>query len=107
MRQRGGYAGRRSGSRITSAPAESSAASARSAGAPSAHIREYAREGPHEVRNGILLRADLHRLFDKGDVTVTPELRLEVSERLRKDFHNGRVVRTGRPATGSPCRNSA
>lgn len=56
-----------------------------------AHIRAYDREGPHEVRNGLLLRADLHRLFDKGYVTVSPDLHLEVSARLRADYHNGRT----------------
>ena len=55
------------------------------------HIRPYASAGPHEVPNGLLLRADLHRLFDKGYITVTPELRLEVGDRLRKDFDNGRT----------------
>lgn len=55
-----------------------------------AHIRSYSREGPHEVRNGLLLRADLHRLFDKGYATVTPVLRLEISNRLREDYSNGR-----------------
>lgn len=55
-----------------------------------AHIRPYGSGGGHEVRNGLLLRADLHRLFDKGYMTVTPELRVEVSPRLREDFHNGR-----------------
>ncbi len=55
------------------------------------HIRSFAQEGPHEIRNGLLLRADLHRLFDTGYVTVTPRLRLEVSGRLRKDYHNGRT----------------
>jgi putative restriction endonuclease len=55
-----------------------------------AHIRAFDREGPHEVRNGLLLRADLHRLFDKGYVTITGDGRLEVSERLRKDYSNGR-----------------
>jgi putative restriction endonuclease len=54
------------------------------------HIRPYAKEGPHEVRNGLLLRADLHRLFDTGYATVTPDLRLEISARLRQDYHNGR-----------------
>jgi len=54
------------------------------------HIRPYAREGPHEVSNGLLFRADLHRLFDKGYITVTPELQLEVGARLRDEFHNGR-----------------
>jgi putative restriction endonuclease len=55
-----------------------------------AHIRSYTDEGPHEVRNGLLLRADLHRLFDQGYVTVTADQRFEVSERLRKDYSNGR-----------------
>lgn len=55
-----------------------------------AHIRSFAREGPHEVRNGLLLRADLHRLFDTGYVTVTPDLKLEVSTRLRDDYNNGK-----------------
>jgi putative restriction endonuclease len=55
-----------------------------------AHIRSYAFDGPHEIRNGLLLRADLHRLFDTGYVTVTPELCLEVSPRLREEYKNGR-----------------
>jgi len=53
------------------------------------HIKPYAKEGPHEVRNGVLLRADLHRLFDQGYVTVTSDLRLEVSPRLKLDYQNG------------------
>ena len=55
-----------------------------------AHIRSYSQDGPHEIRNGLLLRADLHRLYDTGYVTVTPDLHLEVSRRLREDFKNGR-----------------
>ena len=55
-----------------------------------AHIRSYAKEGPHDVRNGILLRADLHRLLDKGYITITSDLNLEVSPRLRADYSNGR-----------------
>jgi len=55
------------------------------------HIRSYASAGPHEVSNGLLFRADLHRLFDKGYITVTPKLRLEVGTRLRDEFHNGRT----------------
>ncbi|OFW21711.1 MAG: hypothetical protein A3G21_15070 [Acidobacteria bacterium RIFCSPLOWO2_12_FULL_66_21] len=55
-----------------------------------AHIKPYAQEGPHDITNGLLLRSDLHRLFDKGYVTVTDEFRLEVSDRLRVDYSNGR-----------------
>jgi len=55
-----------------------------------AHIRPYAKEGPHAVSNGLLLRADLHRLFDQGYLTVTPSHHLEVSSHLRADYENGR-----------------
>jgi len=50
-----------------------------------AHIKPHASSGPHEVRNGLLLRADLRILFDRGYVTVTPDLRVEVSRRIRED----------------------
>jgi putative restriction endonuclease len=56
-----------------------------------AHIRRFKDEGPHDVRNGILLRADLHRLLDKGYLTFTRDCRLEVSRRLKQDFENGRT----------------
>ena len=55
-----------------------------------AHIQPFAERGPHVVSNGLLLRADLHRLFDTGYVTVTPDRRFEVSPRLRADYRNGR-----------------
>lgn len=66
-----------------------------------AHIRAFANEGPNEVKNGLLLRADLHRLFDRGYLTVTPDLRLEVSGRLKADFSNGRSYY---PLHGQPVR---
>jgi len=55
-----------------------------------AHIKPYAELGPHRLDNGILLRKDLHALFDAGYVTVTPSLRLRVSRRIREEFENGR-----------------
>ena len=51
-----------------------------------AHIRPYAQAGTHDVRNGLLLRSDLHRLFDIGYVTVTPDLHLEVRLTATKRF---------------------
>lgn len=56
-----------------------------------AHIRPFAQNGPHRVQNGLLLRSDLHTLFDRGYVTVTPDLRVDVSHRLHEDFENGRA----------------
>jgi putative restriction endonuclease len=55
-----------------------------------AHIKPYSEGGTHDARNGILLRRDIHSLFDAGYVTVTPELRFEVSRRIREEFENGR-----------------
>jgi putative restriction endonuclease len=55
-----------------------------------AHIRPYSEEGPHDLSNGLFLRSDLHTLFDKGYLTVTNELRIEVSRKIREEFSNGR-----------------
>jgi len=55
-----------------------------------AHIKPFAKSGPHQVNNGLLLRSDLHTLFDRGYVTVTPDHRIEVSKRIREEFENGR-----------------
>jgi len=37
-----------------------------------------------------LFRRDIHGLFDAGYVTVTPDLRFEVSRRIKEEFDNGR-----------------
>lgn len=55
-----------------------------------AHIQAYSESGPHATNNGLLLRADLHRLFDRHYITITPELRVEVSKRIHEEFENGK-----------------
>jgi putative restriction endonuclease len=54
-----------------------------------AHILPYGLGGEHRVDNGLLLRSDLHRLYDRGYVTVTPDYVFRVGSGLREDFHNG------------------
>jgi len=54
-----------------------------------AHIKPFNESGPHSVNNGLLLRSDFHRLFDRGYITVTPEYKIEVSNQLREEFKNG------------------
>jgi len=54
------------------------------------HIKPFRESGPHSVKNGILLRSDIHKLFDNGYVTITPEYRFEVSRRIKEEFENGR-----------------
>jgi putative restriction endonuclease len=56
-----------------------------------AHIRPFRGVESHDVDNGILLRSDVHRLFDQGYVTVTPDYRFRVSSRIRDQFHNGLI----------------
>jgi len=55
-----------------------------------AHIIPYGEGGTHDASNGILLRRDIHCLFDRGYVTVTPDLHFEVSKRIKEEFENGR-----------------
>ena len=55
-----------------------------------AHIRPYGTGGAHEARNGLLLRRDIHKLFDDGYVTVTPQYNFEVSRSIREEYENGR-----------------
>lgn len=54
-----------------------------------AHIKPYKLVQRHEVSNGLLLRADLHKLFDEGYLTVDPQdRRIAVSKRIKEEFEN-------------------
>lgn len=66
-----------------------------------AHIRPYSYGGSHEASNGLLLRRDLHSLFDAGYVTVTPRHRFVVSRRI-KDSDNGPPLRPAWAADEQP-----
>jgi putative restriction endonuclease len=54
-----------------------------------AHIRPLPVGGEHRVDNGLLLRSDVHTLYDRGYLAVDPGHRLRVSPRLRQEFGNG------------------
>jgi putative restriction endonuclease len=57
-----------------------------------AHIRPYAAGGEHALSNGLLLRSDLHKLFDLGYLTVDPkDLAINVSQKIREEYENGRA----------------
>ena len=56
-----------------------------------AHIKPYSVFPRHEVSNGILMRSDLHKLFDEGYITIDPnDRRISVSSRIREEFENGK-----------------
>lgn len=67
-----------------------------------AHIFEYKDCSSQRLDNGILLRADIHRLFDCGLIRVDPILlTVRIDERLREsDYwqYNGVRIQTVEPA---------
>ena len=44
---------------------------------------------PSSVRNWLLLRSDIHKLFDAGYVTVTPDYEFEVRDHIHTAFDDG------------------
>jgi HNH endonuclease len=67
-----------------------------------AHIRPFRETGSHAPGNGLLLRADLHTLFDLRLVTVMPYGTVRVSPELRgseyEDFEERQIRRPLEPA---------
>ncbi len=52
-----------------------------------AHIRPLPQGGEHRLDNGILLRSDVHTLYDRGYLAIDPKYRLLASPHLR-EFDN-------------------
>lgn len=55
-----------------------------------AHILPVSEHGNHELANGLLLRRDLHALFDQHYVSIDEKMNFVVSRRIREEFENGR-----------------
>jgi putative restriction endonuclease len=58
-----------------------------------AHIRPYGEGGVHTKSNGILLRKDIHSVFDAGYATIDPSYRFVVSDKVKEVFNNGEEYR--------------
>ncbi|MEV5754939.1 HNH endonuclease signature motif containing protein [Actinoallomurus sp. NPDC052308] len=57
-----------------------------------AHLYSYATHGQHHVHGGLLLRRDIHRLFDLGQLAVHPETgTIDVSPAIRTYPEYGRL----------------
>jgi hypothetical protein len=55
-------------------------------------FRPDASEGHHEISNGVLLRGDLHTLFDRGYLGIdSDDLKVMVSPRIKERFSIPRV----------------
>jgi len=73
-----------------------------------AHIVSYAETGSQKIENGLLLRADVHTLFDLDLVTVNPNtLRVVLARPLRGTGYadlDGRRIRQPKSREDSPRR---
>lgn len=59
-------------------------------GLDAAHIRPYAREGSDQISNGLLLRSDIHNLFDFKLLAIDPKtLLVHLNERLDTSTYTG------------------
>ena len=61
-----------------------------------AHIRPYKGKYTNHIKNGILLRTDIHTLFDLGKIRILSNYKVDISDDLQstvyKEFHNRRLV---------------
>ena len=57
-----------------------------------AHLYSYAQIGEHHEHGGLLLRRDLHRLFDLGHLAIEPtHLTIDVAPMIREYTEYGRL----------------
>jgi putative restriction endonuclease len=54
-----------------------------------AHIMPFGEGGEHVKSNGILLRKDIHSVFDAGYVTIKDDYTFTVSKKVKEVFNNG------------------
>lgn len=70
-----------------------------------AHIHPYLGVQTNDVRNGLLLRADIHTLFDLGLIAVTSGYRLTIATRLADSEYaalNGQKLTIPKDASAHP-----
>lgn len=59
------------------------------------HIQEYISEKSNHVQNGLVLRVDLHRLFDSGLISIDTDYKVSVSPLLDSTYYrslNGKTI---------------
>ena len=51
-----------------------------------AHIKPFKYNGEDTIANGFAMRVDIHTLFDAGHLRISPDGRIELSNRARMDY---------------------
>lgn len=71
-----------------------------------AHIQPFVNRASNDVQNGLLLRKDIHALFDAGLLTVTSEMRVKSSDLLESPAYqelDGCLIRLPRSRSAWPA----
>jgi putative restriction endonuclease len=61
-----------------------------------AHIQPYFDENSNHVKNGLLLRVDLHKLYDNGLLYIDESFKIHISPEVKSEFYrklNGTTIR--------------
>jgi HNH endonuclease len=61
-----------------------------------AHVKPYAKRGEYEITNGIILRSDLHTLFDLGLLKIDPDsmrvvIDKKINDKTYRAFHGIKI----------------
>lgn len=51
-----------------------------------AHIKPYKYKGEDTIANGLAMRVDIHTLFDAGHLRISPEGKVDLTQRARLDY---------------------
>lgn len=75
-----------------------------------AHIRSVTDSGIHSLKNGLLLRADIHNLFDRGLLTINGKYQVILNESIQgsktyRTFHGKKLVMIPSRPTERPSKN--
>jgi putative restriction endonuclease len=73
------------------------------------HIQPYINIDSNHIQNGLLLRADLHILFDKGLIHIDENYRIWVSPDLKSKFYdsyNGRQIYLPKKESDQPSKTA-
>jgi putative restriction endonuclease len=73
------------------------------------HIQQYISEASNAIQNGLCLRSDLHQLFDRGLITITPDHKIIVSNSINSQYYRSfheRSINTPTDNTQNPSREA-
>ena len=74
-----------------------------------AHIQPYVNKESNHLQNGLPFRADLHRLFDAGLITVSEDYRVVLSDHLQSEAYadyDGRQILMPHASSNKPSKEA-